>query len=166
MHYSFLADRAKQIKTKAMVNEDPTEKLIRDLKEENERLLQMLKSAQSGDVVTMKADEDEDDNDEDKDSKRMFEEGKSGVNTGIRITNLLRRTVHYKTESKVAFSYGDYLPAKTNISIDLLIWQDIKYLSLIAVIHLSLIFHLNAKMYCCVTNSSKSDQPGTIARDC
>ena len=32
------ADRAKQIKTKAVVNEDPTEKLIRELKEENERL--------------------------------------------------------------------------------------------------------------------------------
>ena len=27
-----LADRAKQIKTKAIVNEDPTEKLIRELK--------------------------------------------------------------------------------------------------------------------------------------
>jgi len=32
------ADRAKQIKTKAIVNEDPTEKLIRELKAENERL--------------------------------------------------------------------------------------------------------------------------------
>ncbi len=38
------ADRAKQIKTKAMVNEDPTEKLIRDLKSENERLKKMLAS--------------------------------------------------------------------------------------------------------------------------
>lgn len=38
------ADRAKQIKTKAMVNEDPTEKLIADLKAENERLKNMIKS--------------------------------------------------------------------------------------------------------------------------
>lgn len=38
------ADRAKQIKTKAMVNEDPTEKLINDLKEENARLKKMLES--------------------------------------------------------------------------------------------------------------------------
>jgi len=38
------ADRAKQIKTKAMVNEDPTEKLIHDLKEENARLKKMLES--------------------------------------------------------------------------------------------------------------------------
>lgn len=38
------ADRAKQIKTKATVNEDPTEKLIRDLKEENEKLKEMLKN--------------------------------------------------------------------------------------------------------------------------
>jgi len=47
LHYFFrgiLADRAKQIKTKAMVNEDPTEKLIRDLKEENEKLKALLKS--------------------------------------------------------------------------------------------------------------------------
>lgn len=36
------ADRAKQIKTKAVVNEDPTEKLIRDLKSENARLKALL----------------------------------------------------------------------------------------------------------------------------
>ena len=36
------ADRAKQIKTKATVNEDPTEALIRDLKEQNERLKAQL----------------------------------------------------------------------------------------------------------------------------
>jgi len=41
------ADRAKQIKTKAMVNEDPTEALIRELKEENERLKSRMKN---GDV--------------------------------------------------------------------------------------------------------------------
>ena len=32
------ADRVKQIKTKAVVNEDPTEQLLRELKRENERL--------------------------------------------------------------------------------------------------------------------------------
>lgn len=32
------ADRAKQIKNKATVNESPTDKLIRELKEENDRL--------------------------------------------------------------------------------------------------------------------------------
>ncbi|KAK7487439.1 hypothetical protein BaRGS_00021280, partial [Batillaria attramentaria] len=36
------ADRAKQIKTKASVNEDPTDKLIRELQEENEKLKAML----------------------------------------------------------------------------------------------------------------------------
>ena len=34
----YLADRAKQIKTKATVNEDPTDKLIRELREQNEKL--------------------------------------------------------------------------------------------------------------------------------
>jgi len=38
------ADRAKQIKTKATVNENPTEKLIRELKEENAKLMEMLAS--------------------------------------------------------------------------------------------------------------------------
>lgn len=68
-----LADRAKQIKTTATVNEDPTEKLIRELKEENEKLMNMLKAAQSGEAITMKA-ADDDDDDED-DSKKMSEEG-------------------------------------------------------------------------------------------
>ncbi|XP_050706833.1 kinesin-like protein KIF28 isoform X2 [Eriocheir sinensis] len=36
------ADRAKQIKTKAFVNEDPTEKLLRELREENERLKKQM----------------------------------------------------------------------------------------------------------------------------
>ncbi len=36
------ADRAKQIRTRAIVNEDPTEKLVRDLKVENQRLKTVL----------------------------------------------------------------------------------------------------------------------------
>ena len=38
----YIADRAKQIKTKAVVNEDPTDKLIRELKEQNEKLKAQL----------------------------------------------------------------------------------------------------------------------------
>jgi hypothetical protein len=45
------ADRAKQIKTKAVVNESETEKLIRTLKEENDRLRKQL---ESGGVVVEK----------------------------------------------------------------------------------------------------------------
>ena len=41
---SFSADRAKQIKCKAVVNEDPTEKLIKSLQEENAKLKELLKS--------------------------------------------------------------------------------------------------------------------------
>lgn len=37
------ADRVKQIKNQAIVNETPTERLIRELKEENARLMEMLK---------------------------------------------------------------------------------------------------------------------------
>jgi hypothetical protein len=36
------ADRAKQIKTTAVVNESATDKLIRELKEENDRLKKMM----------------------------------------------------------------------------------------------------------------------------
>ena len=39
-----LADRAKQIKTKATINEDPTEALIRELKDQNEKLKAQLAS--------------------------------------------------------------------------------------------------------------------------
>ncbi|XP_078377646.1 kinesin-like protein KIF28 [Oculina patagonica] len=42
------ADRAKAIKTKAVVNESPTEKLIRELREENQRLLEQLKMSGGG----------------------------------------------------------------------------------------------------------------------
>ena len=44
--YQRYADRAKKIKNKAVVNENPMDKLIRELKEENER----LKKAMGGDL--------------------------------------------------------------------------------------------------------------------
>lgn len=37
-----LADRVKQIKNEAVVNENPLEKLIRELREENERLKKVI----------------------------------------------------------------------------------------------------------------------------
>nr|XP_006817089.1 PREDICTED: kinesin-like protein KIF28P-like [Saccoglossus kowalevskii] len=42
------ADRAKSIRTKAIINESPTEKLIRELREENARLLQQLQTGGGG----------------------------------------------------------------------------------------------------------------------
>uniref|UniRef100_A0A7M5U6V4 Kinesin-like protein 6 n=2 Tax=Clytia hemisphaerica TaxID=252671 RepID=A0A7M5U6V4_9CNID len=48
------ADRAKAIKTKAVVNESPTDKLIRELREENAKLLERLKQAQ-GDPAKLAA---------------------------------------------------------------------------------------------------------------
>ena len=46
-----VADRAKQIKTKAVVNEDPTEKLLRELKEENDRLRKQAGGVMPSDFV-------------------------------------------------------------------------------------------------------------------
>ena len=51
----FAADRAKAIKTKAVVNESPTEKLIRELREENQRLLDQLKISGGGQPIVMQA---------------------------------------------------------------------------------------------------------------
>lgn len=59
------ADRAKQIKTTATVNEDPTAALIRELQEENERLKKMM---ESGNMTVIKGDDEEDDD--------MSEEGR------------------------------------------------------------------------------------------
>eukprot|EP01135_Chromosphaera_perkinsii_P005304 Nk52_evm1s337 gene=Nk52_evmTU1s337 len=42
------ADRAKKIKNKAVVNEDPTDKIIRCLKEENAKLLKLLEESRLG----------------------------------------------------------------------------------------------------------------------
>lgn len=55
------------------MNEDPTEKLIRELKEENEKLMEMLKKSQAGEAVKMSADDDDDDDDTQKEG--MTEEG-------------------------------------------------------------------------------------------
>ena len=41
------ADRAKKIKNKAVVNENPMDKLIRELREENEKLKKLM---QGGDI--------------------------------------------------------------------------------------------------------------------
>ena len=45
------ADRAKQIKNKAAVNESATDKLIRELKEENAKIKAMLEGGGGGMIV-------------------------------------------------------------------------------------------------------------------
>ncbi|KAL5010885.1 hypothetical protein ScPMuIL_013190 [Solemya velum] len=72
------ADRAKQIKTSAKVNEDPTEKLIRELQEENEKLKEML---QSGNIQRIQTDGDDDMTEAEKSqmNKELEEEYKSVV---------------------------------------------------------------------------------------
>ena len=74
MTYFSLADRAKQIKTKATVNEDPTEKLIRNLKDENEKLKELLEKANAGEKIG-RIDEKDDDDDDDDDDEELSEEG-------------------------------------------------------------------------------------------
>nr|XP_039267271.1 kinesin-like protein KIF28P [Styela clava] len=53
------ADRAKSIKTKAIVNESPTDKLIREMKEEIKRLQDQLKGGGTGGVVIQGIPQDE-----------------------------------------------------------------------------------------------------------
>ena len=54
-----VADRAKAIKTKAVVNEDPTEKLIRELKEANEKLRAQIATGNvdESDIVSASGDD-------------------------------------------------------------------------------------------------------------
>jgi len=59
-----------------VINEDPTDKLIRELKEENEKLKEMLAGGGKLEKVKTKNDEDEDSGDEDDDDdKGLSEEG-------------------------------------------------------------------------------------------
>lgn len=51
--FKFSADRAKQIKTSAVINESPTDKLIRELREENQRLMELLKQGGGADAAAM-----------------------------------------------------------------------------------------------------------------
>ncbi|XP_069953210.1 kinesin-like protein KIF28 [Cherax quadricarinatus] len=71
------ADRAKQIKTKAVVNEDPTEKLLRELRDENERLRKLMQKGKV-DVNIIDADGDGiDDRDAEALKKKWEEEMKA-----------------------------------------------------------------------------------------
>ena len=48
------ADRAKKIQNKAIINESPQEKMIRELREENEKLRKLILSAASGGTINLK----------------------------------------------------------------------------------------------------------------
>merc|ERR1712217_897838 len=50
------ADRAKKIKNNAAVNENPQEKLLRELKEENAKLLEMIEQLKAGNGMVDMAD--------------------------------------------------------------------------------------------------------------
>lgn len=49
------ADRAKQIKCNAVINEDPNAKLVRELKEEVSRLKDLLRAQGLGDIIDSKS---------------------------------------------------------------------------------------------------------------
>ncbi|XP_033105762.1 kinesin-like protein KIF28P [Anneissia japonica] len=94
------ADRAKQIKTKAVVNEDPTEKLIRELKEENEKLREALKN---GGVISMKADDDDDEaggkGDVEAIRKQLEEEMKAVLEANELEMEMMKKTWQEKLDS-------------------------------------------------------------------
>lgn len=50
MNFSY-ADRAKNIKCNAVINEDPNNKLVRDLKDEVSRLKELLRAQGLGDIL-------------------------------------------------------------------------------------------------------------------
>ncbi|KAK3595061.1 hypothetical protein CHS0354_043156 [Potamilus streckersoni] len=88
------ADRAKQIKNSAKVNEDPTAQLIRELQEENERLKAMLSS---GKMEMIKGDDENDDD--------MSEEEKAKLKAELeqQYTSLLEKNAKEMEEMKKTF---------------------------------------------------------------
>lgn len=52
------ADRAKNIKCNAVINEDPNNKLVRDLKDEVSRLKELLRAQGLGDILDSEFDAD------------------------------------------------------------------------------------------------------------
>ncbi|OWF37465.1 Kinesin-like protein KLP6 [Mizuhopecten yessoensis] len=87
------ADRAKQIKTTASVNESPTDKLIRELQEENEKLKLMI---ESGNYEMIKQDDDDDDlTDEEKKKEKEDRESE--------YASMLEKNKHEMEEMKKTF---------------------------------------------------------------
>lgn len=103
LRFGSTADRAKQIKTSAKVNEDPTEKLIRELKEENDKLMEMLKKAQAGEAVKISADDDDDDSEGQKEG--MSEEGQTIWCTLIFYVPFNSTAYYYVTVEKRMFFF-------------------------------------------------------------
>ncbi|XP_050405632.1 kinesin-like protein KIF28P isoform X1 [Patella vulgata] len=102
------ADRAKQIKTTASVNEDPTEKLIRELQEENEKLKAML----GGNVkMEVMKDDDEDLTDEElaKLKQEMEEEYKSRLETNAKEMEEMHKTFEERLAEAHAHGGGQHL---------------------------------------------------------
>lgn len=94
------ADRAKQIKTKATVNEDPTDKLLRELKEENERLKKMMQGGKV-DVNIIDADGDGvDDRDAEALKKKWEEEMKARMMQNEQEMTNMKKT--YEEKLKMA----------------------------------------------------------------
>lgn len=58
LFYSRYADRAKQIRCNAVINEDPNNRLVRELKEEVARLKDLLYAQGLGDIIESECHED------------------------------------------------------------------------------------------------------------
>lgn len=56
LFFSSYADRAKNIKCNAVINEDPNNKLVRDLKDEVSRLKELLRAQGLGDILDSESD--------------------------------------------------------------------------------------------------------------
>ncbi|KAH9524310.1 Kinesin-like protein kif28p [Bulinus truncatus] len=106
------ADRAKQIKTSATVNEDPTDKLIRELQEENEKLKAMLGGNMKMEVMK---DDDEDLTDEEiaKLKAEMEEEYKSRLTNNEKEMEEMKKTFEEKLKEAQANS-GASLQSEIN----------------------------------------------------
>ncbi|KAI8767400.1 kinesin protein KIF28P [Biomphalaria glabrata] len=106
------ADRAKQIKTSATVNEDPTDKLIRELQEENEKLKAMLGGNMKMEVMK---DDDEDLSEEEiaKLKAEMEEEYKSRLSNNEKEMEEMKKSFEEKLKEAQLLS-GDNVQTQIN----------------------------------------------------
>uniref|UniRef100_A0A914W862 Kinesin-like protein 6 n=1 Tax=Plectus sambesii TaxID=2011161 RepID=A0A914W862_9BILA len=105
------ADRAKQIKTRAIINEDPTEKMIRELQDENARLKKMVQGG-GGSI-----EDHEDYKKELEENEREMEEMRKSFEEKLLLAQAESAASGVKTSAEVAKQRAKY-PHLYNLNID------------------------------------------------
>lgn len=99
------ADRAKQIKTKATINEDPTDKLLRELKEENEKLKKLM----TGGKIDMSMVDDDGDGIDDRDAEKLRKKWEEEMKARMMENEMEMANMKKTYEEKMKLSKKDFV---------------------------------------------------------